>query len=334
MASSFIELFEWCSYDKYMKRAFSLSVVCIEIFLCGFLWCGMGYACRCGHNSTAFFFATGFGSGMGALVGHLLPQIRIENGFPTVSKQEIFHACAYFCAIFLGSGTTWQRVVNDTFDYGMTFTESFFYVWVISFLLFLTILTLMRLLNTKYSKKQFKEFLNINNDFDTVRERIYYDIQLCISTGLADAFFLGTVVGEYHNNWLGPILAIHDETHELEAMIKSGASTVMGFLISQLLQNAIVKDSWLDEETVVSTTATTTTTSNGTATVLSKTSTDDTYTITNYPTTITATTTVAPSSVVSIAMEHTRNTLLTNTTDCAVDDQIDLQLSSIIPNSV
>ena len=76
-------------------------------------------------------------------MGHILTHITFENGMPAVTRQEIFHACAYFCAIFFGSGTTWQRIVNDTIRYNMTFTESFFYMWLLSSLMFLTVLTVM-----------------------------------------------------------------------------------------------------------------------------------------------------------------------------------------------
>jgi hypothetical protein len=183
---------------------------------------------------------------MGAVVGHLISHIEFADGFPTISRQEIFHACAFFLAIFLGSGTTWQRIVNDCIRYGMTFTEAFFYVWLLCFLLFLTVLTCMRLLNTRYARDQINRLLQVDDDFMSARQRFYFDIQLALSISLADAFFVGTVKDQLENNWLAPAFGFDDNTPEFTAMCKSGGATLIGFLVLQVVQNAIMKDCWVD----------------------------------------------------------------------------------------
>lgn len=128
----------------------------------------------------------------------------------------------------------------------MNFTQSFFYMLALSPMMFLAVLTVMRLLNTQYAKDELSRALQISDDFMTVKQRFYYDIQLATTIGMADAFFLGTVGDEYSDNWLGPPFAVHATTVPLEAMCKSGASTLAGFAIMQLLQNMILVDSWLD----------------------------------------------------------------------------------------
>jgi hypothetical protein len=163
-----------------------------------------------------------------------------------IPSQEVFHAFAYFCAAFFGSGTTWQRIVNDTIRYGMNFTEAFFYVWLLCFLLFQTVLTVLRFLNTRYTKKRLNQAFGVD-DFLSVRRRFFFDIQLSLSIACADAFFVGTVTGVYRGtNWLAPAFGVYPSTHKLEAMAKSGASTLVGFLVLQLLENAIMKDCWVD----------------------------------------------------------------------------------------
>lgn len=240
-------VFQLVDFEKFKSRCFVVLTVCPELFLCGFLWSGFSYACNCSSDSAAFFFATGFGSGMGALIGHSLSHIEFVDGFPTITRQEIFHACAFFCAIFFGSGTTWQRIVNDTIDYGMNFTQAFFFVWLMCFLLFLTVLTVMRFLNTQYTRQQINRVLHVEDDFMTVQQRFYFDVQLAASIAMADAFFVGTVTGVNNwNNWLSPAFGVYDSTHEFTAMCKSGGSTLVGFLVLQLVQNAIMKDCWVD----------------------------------------------------------------------------------------
>ena len=123
----------------------------------------------------------------------------------------------------------------------MNFTQAFFFVWLVSFLLFFTTLTVLRLGNSVV-----KNTFNIENEFQTVVRRIYFDMQLSISVALADAFFVGTVSDYYTDNTLAPAFGVQESTPHFEAMMKSGASTLSGFLISQILQNVIMKDSWLD----------------------------------------------------------------------------------------
>jgi hypothetical protein len=244
----FLEVpFELCSLEKFKARSWTLLITCPGVFLCGFLWSGFSYGCGCGTDSACFYFSTGFGSGVGAWLGHILTSVSFENGMPTVPRQELFHAFAYFTAIFFGSGTTWQRIVNDTKDYNMDFNEAFLFVWLMSFLLFLTVLTILRCLNTLLRKRtHMEEVLQIEDDFQTATRRFYFDIQLACSIGFADACFVGTVSGYYGDNWLGPVFGIQSSTHVLEGMVKSGASTLVGFAVAQCVQNVFMRLAWLD----------------------------------------------------------------------------------------
>lgn len=237
--------FEICSWEKFKFRTFLLLIQTPEVFLCGFCWTGFGYLCACNTDSVDYFFSTGFGSAMGAFVGHLLTSIvRSDDGWPMIPRIEVFHSIAYFFAILFGSGTTWQRIVNDTKDYGMNFTESFFFMWSMSMLLFITIITILRVINL-----QIVNFCTVEQFyFDTVKvkKRFLFDIQLAISIALADAFFVGTEHGYYSDNWLGGAFSITSDTHAGVAMIKSGLATTCGFLASQVVQNIISKDNWID----------------------------------------------------------------------------------------
>jgi hypothetical protein len=239
--------FELCSLEKFKARSWTLLVTCPGVFLCGFLWAGFSYGSGCGTHSACYYFSTGFGSGVGAWLGHILTSVSFENGMPTVPRQELFHAFAYFMAIFLGSGTTWQRIVNDTEYYNMDFNEAFLFVWLLSFLLFLTVLTALRIVNTLLRKRTgIEELLDIRDDIQSTTRRFYFDIQLAFSIGLADAFFVGTVSGFYGDNWLGPAFGVQSSTPVFEGMVKSGASTLVGFVVAQFIQNGVIRLAWLD----------------------------------------------------------------------------------------
>lgn len=227
--------------DKILNRSCALLASAPEIFMSGFVWQGFGIASGCDITSTSYFFLTGFGGALGGSISHILVNTRIAENIPMLPRRARNKAAAMFLALFLGSGTTWQKIANDTHNYGMNFTQAFFFVWFISFLLFLTVLTAMRLLNLIV-----KAYLKIENDMDTVAQRYWYDIQVSISVGLADAFFLGTSSGFYTDNSLGGLFGVTSDTPVFEGMIKSGASALLGFMASQVVQNVVVVDSWLD----------------------------------------------------------------------------------------
>jgi hypothetical protein len=128
----------------------------------------------------------------------------------------------------------------------MNFTEAFFYVWLMCFLLFLTVLTAMRALNTQYTQDQLLKLLKVKSKFMTIHKRFYFDVQLALCVSLSDAFFVGTETYELEGNWLAPAFGIYDDTSKFMAMLKSGLSTLTGFLVLQVLQNAILKDCWID----------------------------------------------------------------------------------------
>jgi hypothetical protein len=108
------------------------------------------------------------------------------------------------------------------------------------------VLTLLRFVNTRYTKKRLNKQFDVD-DFLSVRRRFFFDIQLSLSIACADAFFVGTVTGVYRGtNWLAPAFGVYLSTHKFVGMVKSGASTLVGFLVLQLLENAFLKDCWVD----------------------------------------------------------------------------------------
>ena len=228
---TFSRFFEIPTWEKFKYRCFILYVLCLpEVFLGGALWEGFGYACNCNIDSPSYFFSTGFGGGLGALVGHLITSITLsDDGYPIIPRIEVFHSIAYFFAILFGSGTTWQRIANDTKDYNMTFTESFFFMWTMSALLFLSMITVLRIINYQLYNVFFKEEDYYFPDRVKMKKRFLYDVQLAMGIGLADAFFVGTEGGFYTDNWLGHWFAVYPDTPVWKAMLMSGACTTIGF---------------------------------------------------------------------------------------------------------
>jgi hypothetical protein len=231
-------------WETFKKRSLYLLRTMPEVFLCGFLWQGFSLMTNANTYSTTFYFLTGLGSGLGAFVGSLLSNIKIVEGTPSLRKLDMFHSCAFFLAILFGSGTTWQRIVNDTKDYNMNFSASFFYMWLMSTLLFCTVLTVMRRLHTAWIEHVRKQ--DPWDDVQSVSTRFYYDVQLSLCVGLADAFFVGTVKGVYDDNWLGGAFGTTSSTPVFESMSKAGASTCVGFTLLCFIMNGVVKYHWLD----------------------------------------------------------------------------------------
>ncbi|KAJ1401303.1 hypothetical protein B484DRAFT_458016 [Ochromonadaceae sp. CCMP2298] len=227
--------------ETFKKRSYMLLFTLPKIFLCGFFWQAFSYATNASTTSPSFYFITGFGSGLGAFVGTLLFSVEIVEGSLTLTRLDVFHSVAYFFAIFLGSGTTWQKIVNDTQDYDMNFTTAFFYMWLLASVLFCSALTVLRHLHTLFVtavRKQDKW-----DDVESVYQRFYFDVQLSLCVGIADAFFVGTVSG-YEGNWLSFFGT--EGVPKAEAMAKAGASTLVGFTLLCVLQNVFLKYCWLD----------------------------------------------------------------------------------------
>ena len=233
---------ELASASKFVRRSYDMIYTFPKIFLCGFLWEGFGLACKCSVRATSFYFMTGLGGAIGTSTGHILAYV-IPNIRSGKWKDELWQAALYGLAIFLGPGTTWQKIVNDCADWNIDFNAGLIYMWGVSAILFSCSLMGLRFLNEHLLVK----VLGLQTNIATAKEKYYYDAFLAISVGLADAVFVGTVTGwGTGENWLGPAFGVHPDTLPLVGMIKSGASTLVGFICAQLIQNMIVKDCWLD----------------------------------------------------------------------------------------
>jgi hypothetical protein len=183
-------------FEKFKLRFFCLLSSCPEVFLSGFLWQAFGLACGCENTATSYFFMTGFGGALGAGIGHICSRLTIEDGSLVLPKRARNRALATFAAMFLGSATSWQKVVNDTNDYGMNFTQAFFFIFSTSFVLFLTTLAVLRAVG--YVLKF--HFIGAEKYGESVQMRFYYDAQIAMSVAMADAFFLGIITSQLVQN--------------------------------------------------------------------------------------------------------------------------------------
>ena len=227
--------------QRLQKRNFETIYSIPKIFLGAFLWQGFGIGCSCSDDSASFYFMTGLGCALGTWIGHFLVYALLKKDAFEVLK-EFLKGFFYALVVFLGPGTLWQRVVNDTEDWNWGFTEAFFFQWLISGLVFLVSLTCFRIVTIQFVNKW--KILEI---FKPSPQQFYLDLCLSISIGLGDAFFMGTAAGKYSNNWLSAGFGVYDSTAILEAMSKAGASTTIGFIIAQLIQNLLFPLTWTDE---------------------------------------------------------------------------------------
>jgi hypothetical protein len=239
-----MDVFEVCSGSKLYSRMLALLRVSQDIFFSGFLWQGFSLATSCDSNTTAYFFITGFGSGVGAMFGHIISNLTFKDNKPQLSSAVLLNSIAYFFALFLGTGTAWQKIVNICVNHGYNFVQTFFFVWMVTFLLFFATITILRTGNSLV-----KETFKLENEFETSLRRLYFDLQLAISVGLADAFFVATIKDTFPDNTLSPVFGVDSDTNAFTAMVVAGSSCLTGFVISQVVQNTILVDSWLDPVT-------------------------------------------------------------------------------------
>lgn len=147
-------------------------------------------------------------------------------------------------AVFLGPGTIWQRVVNDSADWNFSFTGGFFYMWPLSGLMFLASMTALRFLASRIQRYFFDHRIRA---VESVTRQFLHDACLAFSVGLGDAFFMGTSAEQFPtDNWLAPAFGVYNSTDPFVAMLLAGISTMIGFLIAQTFQNIVFPDCWAD----------------------------------------------------------------------------------------
>ena len=210
-------------------RLFNTILKIPPLFLCGFLWEGFALSTDCSIDSSCYYFLTGIGAAIGTFVGHLLAYLASRGDHDIAS--ELYEAFIHSFGILFGPGTTWQRIVNDASDWGLTFTGAFFYMWLLSALLWFASVTAAKI-TLDYVLIQSKIEKSVKIDKIQILKFFF----VAISIGLADAFFLGTVSDTFDNNWLGPPFGVNQNTSTFVAMLKAGTASLVGFLVSQFIQ--------------------------------------------------------------------------------------------------
>eukprot|EP01039_Chlorochromonas_danica_P010641 gene10641-11797_t len=229
------------SRHRLANRFYESALSIPKMFLCAFLWEGFGLGSGYASESVDFYFITGLGGGVGVLVGHLLA-FAVAKGKDFKWQEELTRGSLYGISVFLGPATLWQKIVNDTDEWGWSFTGAFFFMWLIASLTYFASMTFFRAVAEIGSKH-----LPILKVVEPPSLRIWSDFSLSISVGLGDAFFMGTVPDQFNHNWLAPAFGVHDDTETFLAMLKSGLSVLIGFLIMQVVENLIFKSAWTDD---------------------------------------------------------------------------------------
>ncbi len=212
------------------------------MFLSAFMWEGFGIASGYSIESTKYYFITGFGGGVGTIVGHVLVYAIIK-GRDLSFLEELATGTLYGLSAFLGPSTIWQKVVNDTAEWGWSFTAAFFFMWLVSGLIFYANMIVFRVIAVIGSK-----YSNVLKIVEPAGQRLWSDLSLSISVGLGDAFFMGTDKVQFQDsNWLAPAFGTNENTEPFEAMMKAGTSVMLGFLIMQIVENIVFRLVWTDD---------------------------------------------------------------------------------------
>lgn len=233
------------AHDQFIKRSFETVAVAFKIFVGGVFWETFALISGFSVHSVAYYFITGFGSGLGYFLAHISIYWVLHQKKYNPQK-ELIKGSILGLANFLGPGTIWQRVVNDADDWGWTFTEGFFYMWLISTIFFFVSTSIIR---------KIEEYVEYGDKFwssiDPINITLWRDFCFAISLGLGDAFFMGTSALQFPSgNWLAPAFGIYANTSFIVAILLAGTSSLVGFLVSQIFQNIFFVDTWTDAETI------------------------------------------------------------------------------------
>lgn len=240
-----------------MRRLVTTVEVCVsKIIPAGAGWQGgaliagqMGYTA----TDTGLFLMAGLGDAVGVGFGHFL-YYAAKNALG--SKQDLkaqFHTSILLSTACIFSGTAWQPIVNflhDTAHVGFDGTM----IGVVSgcSLMFFTGLRFGRLLwSPMLSGVAGPSYQNLKADG-----------LLSFAVGGATGAFVGTDISfevpasgaeagssaVVDQNWLRPVVGIEESYGELQQMATAGASTGLGFMVTQTGQNLVVPagKNWVD----------------------------------------------------------------------------------------
>jgi hypothetical protein len=198
---------EFPHLDKLKFRFLQTFAAVPKIFLGGFLWEGFALACKCSTYDSSFYWMTGVGSAIGVLVGHVLGQAMYQRASFSIFEETTLAVLYGFCVLF-GTGTAWQRIVNDAVAYNMNFNQAFFFMWILAFLLFFASVTFFRKVTELCADK-----MNQKAVFAHISSSLYCDLLFSFSIGLGDAFFIGTAAPvTFSGNWLDARFAVYSNT--------------------------------------------------------------------------------------------------------------------------
>lgn len=201
------------------------------------------HAFRLDQYDAGYFFLTGVGTIIGITIAELIivaATTKITTKYTWDELYTLFHFHILLCiAIGFSAGTLWQVNVNIGLYLGFNFTEAFFFMFALTFLIFMVAVSTVREVNGLLP-----EWARLR--LQKTDDKLWYDVTLGLAVAAADAFFVGTDNNEYTpHGWLRGF-ACTAETPIFVEMCFAGLSSFCGFLIIQTIMNCILVDVWLD----------------------------------------------------------------------------------------
>lgn len=240
-------LFSVPTKQAIITRFTSTLHACPKIFFASFAWEGFGFLCeRSLHKSSEtvdYYFMTGLGTFFGVLFAHLMTTFVLGSFINNrdMLVAEIQYGMLLAIASGLAAGTVWQFNVNTTESLNFNFTGAFFYVMAMAAFVFFIVTYILRRGNDFLPLHMRCQFESAS--YSTLRN----DFLLGLSIGAADGFFVGTDNAEFRAAWL-PGFNVSHSTSVFAAMLLSGSSGLVGYLLMQTLQNLILTSTWTDRD--------------------------------------------------------------------------------------
>lgn len=223
----------------------TLEIAISKIFPGAFSWQGFAYVAATNGlsaDSPSFALLTGCGDAIGVFIGHLTLSVLAVTCCSTCfanrpSLDKVVGGALvglWLASCSMLSGTLWQPLVNWTHPLG--FELAALLTGLCCGLSFIAALRLGRDL--------YGTLLGCGSSVPRgERDNFLADVCLGVSIMGALALFCATDP-TLEGNWASPAFGVTDADSKTAGMFKAGASAAVGYLVFQLLQNALLPSGW------------------------------------------------------------------------------------------
>jgi len=234
------------TWDALAGRMLKTLIISPKIFFGAFGWEAFALIATdlagSSQDDATYFLLTGVGDAIGYFLAHMVSMHLLCIDFMSDDYiAEVHNGLLITFASGIVGGTLWGVWVWIAYEYlALTFSQAFFYIYAISFVVFFSSLLALREINAAMPK-------SIRLRVGTVEKKWQYDLTLSLSVASADAFFIACDSDLFPGSWFGETFNISSDTTIDTSLWYSGITAIIGFLIMQVLQNLFLEYTFVDD---------------------------------------------------------------------------------------